>query len=231
MSEDSFQHWPDAASITSDQVPVEGFDPANGLRQYEYEPANDPDKVSTAKASAPPPAANEKKKRDEKSLPPKPPVQYVYQMPPQTQRPMMYYLQMPYACYPQSAAMPAPAYYGFPTQTASYWCGPAMPSGYVCVEPSAVAGAQDKAKVDDKGEDDKGDKKDDKSDKKDKNDKKAKKLEATKWQGRTKAEVKDDDMIIAKKEGAYGKRKIVPVGLDPDQPVWVVMSDSRLRIR
>lgn len=57
---------------------------------------------------------------------------------------------------------------------------------------------------------------------KDKDKDKPKPPSPRKWQGRTKAEVEEDDMKIAAKEGAYAARKVQPVGLAEDQVVWVV---------
>jgi hypothetical protein len=58
-----------------------------------------------------------------------------------------------------------------------------------------------------------------------------KKAEPMKWQGRTKAEVEEDNMRIAAKEGAYVARKVEPIGLTEDQPVWVVLGDGSHSLR
>lgn len=55
---------------------------------------------------------------------------------------------------------------------------------------------------------------------------KPKKASPRKWQGRTKAEVQEDNMKIAAREGAYEARKVEPVGLKEDQMVWVVEGDK-----
>ncbi|KAK5134749.1 hypothetical protein LTR08_006124 [Meristemomyces frigidus] len=52
-----------------------------------------------------------------------------------------------------------------------------------------------------------------------------------KWQGRTKAEVEEDNMKIASREGAYDKRKVVPVGMKDDQMMWVVELDGSHTLR
>lgn len=52
-----------------------------------------------------------------------------------------------------------------------------------------------------------------------------------KWQGRTKAEVAEDDMKIAAAQGAYAPRKVVPLGLADDQVVWVVEADGATVLR
>lgn len=53
----------------------------------------------------------------------------------------------------------------------------------------------------------------------------------TEWKGRTKAEVDEDNMKIAAKEDAYGKRKIQPVGVKEDQMFWVVELDGSHTLR
>jgi hypothetical protein len=116
----------------------------------------------------------------------------------------------PYICmpYPHLAAYPAPAYYGLPPQGMP---GYACPPGYgpMCVPITNPAPP--------KSEEPKKQKK--------------RKPEALKWQGRTKQEVEEDDMKIAAKEGAYEKRKVEPVGLAEDQPVWVVLEDGKHGLR
>ena len=51
------------------------------------------------------------------------------------------------------------------------------------------------------------------------------------WLGRTAAEVQEDNMKIAKKEGAYDKRKVEPVGVEDDQMFWVVETDESHTLR
>ncbi|KAI7163774.1 hypothetical protein KC316_g12926 [Hortaea werneckii] len=53
----------------------------------------------------------------------------------------------------------------------------------------------------------------------------------TEWKGRTKAEVDEDNMKIAAKGDAYGKRKIQPVGVKEDQMFWVVELDGSHTLR
>ncbi|GAB7329025.1 hypothetical protein MBLNU13_g00874t1 [Cladosporium sp. NU13] len=56
--------------------------------------------------------------------------------------------------------------------------------------------------------------------------------EATnKWQGRTRAEVEEDNLKIAAAENAWEKRKVVPVGLANDQMCWVVEVDDTYTVR
>ena len=60
---------------------------------------------------------------------------------------------------------------------------------------------------------------------------KPKKPELRKWQGRTKAEVEEDNMKIAKAQGANEQRKVEPVGLNADQMVWCVELDGNPTLR
>ena len=46
------------------------------------------------------------------------------------------------------------------------------------------------------------------------------------WLGRTKEQVEEDNMKIAKKEGAYDKRKMAPADASDDQYFWVVELDG-----
>lgn len=51
------------------------------------------------------------------------------------------------------------------------------------------------------------------------------------WVGRTKEEVEEDNMKIAKKQGAYDKRKMAPVDVKDDQYFWVVELDGKTTLR
>lgn len=54
---------------------------------------------------------------------------------------------------------------------------------------------------------------------------------ANKWQGRTKAEVEEDNTKIAADEKVWEKRKVVPTGLADDQMCWVVETDAGYTLR
>lgn len=58
-----------------------------------------------------------------------------------------------------------------------------------------------------------------------------KKPEVRKWQGRTKAEVEEDNMKIAKAEGACDARQVEPIGLKADQMVWIIEEDGSPTLR
>lgn len=51
------------------------------------------------------------------------------------------------------------------------------------------------------------------------------------WVGRTKAEVEEDNMKIAKNEGACDRRKVVPTGVKDDQMMWCVELDGTQTLR
>ena len=46
--------------------------------------------------------------------------------------------------------------------------------------------------------------------------------QANAWLGRTKAQVEEDNMKIAKREGASESRKVQPIGVKETQLFWVV---------
>ena len=108
--------------------------------------------------------------------------------------------------YPPQMAYPAPAYYGYPMAGANQGTAmPYCPPGYTTVyAPAAAPVVEEKPK---------------------------KKKSPRKWQGRTKAEVEEDNMKIAQREGAYAARKVEPVGLNEDQMVWVVEVDGTHTLR
>jgi hypothetical protein len=54
---------------------------------------------------------------------------------------------------------------------------------------------------------------------------------ANKWQGRTKAEVEEDNTKIAADDKVWEKRKVVPTGLPDDQMCWVVEADASYTLR
>lgn len=88
---------------------------------------------------------------------------------------------------------------------------PGYYGNYVTYPPAAVSPAEEK--------------------KPEKKEKKTKASSPRAWQGRTKAEVDEDNMKFAAREGAYDERKIAPVGLAPDQIVWVVELDGGNTLR
>lgn len=51
------------------------------------------------------------------------------------------------------------------------------------------------------------------------------------WMGRTKKQVEEDNMKIAKKQGANAKRKMAPMDVSDDQLFWVTGSDSEAELR
>lgn len=55
--------------------------------------------------------------------------------------------------------------------------------------------------------------------------------QANVYLGRTTAQVEEDNMKIAAREGAYGKRKVAPVDVKDDQMCWVVEIDGSHSLR
>lgn len=108
-------------------------------------------------------------------------------------------------CYPQPLAYPAPAYYGYPPQMQAPPYAPAQ--GFAQVGEDTTAPAEKKKK------------------------KKPKKASPRKWQGRTKAEVEEDNMKIAAREGVCAPRQVEPKGLKDDQMVWCVETDGSHTLR
>lgn len=51
------------------------------------------------------------------------------------------------------------------------------------------------------------------------------------WLGRTKAQVEEDNMKIAMREGATDKRKVAPVDAKDDQMMWCVETDGSHTLR
>ena len=161
------------------------------------------------------PANSEAKKAEPPAAAQAQPVPYVFQ-PPVAQpaappAPPAYAAPAPqfyggygYSAYVPHMAYPTPGYYGYPGGDMPY-----CPPGYTPVYHPAAPPAEEKKKEE----------------------KKAKKPELRKWQGRTKAEVEEDNMKIAKEEGAWDKRKVEPVGLATDQMVWCVEVDGGPTLR
>lgn len=195
-SSDDYEHFPDDSTQLSAPSAVSGYDSHNGLRQFEYQPAN-----------------GVKKKEDKESPKVAPPPPAVYQpvQPPQYQAQPVQYIHS-YSPYAPHMAYPAPAYYGYPQGGM-----PMCPPGYAPVYVPAPATAPAKDEKEEK-------KKEEKKPKKEK-------AEVKKWQGRTKAEVEEDNMKVANEEGAYDARKVEPVGLKADQMVWVVEGDGSHSLR
>ena len=205
---EDYEHWPDdATQLSAPSAAVSGYDSHNGLREWQYHPANE------VKAVAPVP-----EQPKVQPVQPVQPIPYAYQPPaPAQAAPQVQYV----TCYPPTQqytygypiqnggvpqmAYPAPAYYGYPMGGANQggampYCPPGFNPVYA---PAPAAAAEEKPK----------------------------KPEPRKWQGRTVAEVEEDNMKIAAREGAYAARKVQPVGLKEDQMVWVVEVDGSHTLR
>ena len=117
---------------------------------------------------------------------------------------MGYPSAVPYGYY-EPVGYPPPGYYGLPIQCAVSQPAPA----YIPIAGNGNEYEYAPAKAE----------------------KKVKSPKLHKWQGRTKAEVDEDNMLMAKREGAWDERKVEPVGLAPDQMVWCVETDGTNTLR
>lgn len=208
-----YEHWPEDSKYLSEtgSVAAPGYSSYNGLYSHVYEPVADKPKEKEA------PKEPEKPKECACAPPPPPPA-----VQPQVLQPPPYMscyptppMQMPYGAYGgygcppgMQMACPAPAYYGYPGGY-PYQMPGCAPTGYMCY-PSPLAPAEEE---------------------KPKKEEKPKELEPRKWQGRTKAEVQEDNMKVAAREGAYDARKVQPVGLKEEQMVWCVEVDGSQTLR
>lgn len=199
--DEDYEHWPDDDKLAAvSAAPAPRYDSHNGLYEHIYRPAGE------VKDAAPAP---DKPKQDA------PPLPKQYMPFPQ----MAYGGQMPYMAYP------APAYYGYGGGKAhSSRSLPRIRDEHPVLTTQVPYGAPPAyanyttAPADDKPTKD--------SKEKTKPKTKAKAPSPRKWQGRTKAEVEEDDMKIAASQGAYAERKVQPLGLADDQVVWVVEMDG-----
>ena len=144
----------------------------------------------------------------EKAPPPEPPkpeqqVTYCYAPPPQQPQPQQIQYMMPYQT--MQYAYPPQMVYPAPAYYGyPYQTQGFAPLGFAVYPPAPAAPVPEK---------------------------KPKELEVKKWQGRTKAEVEEDNMKIAQREGAYDARKVQPIGLKDDQMVWCVEVDGTHTLR
>lgn len=231
---DDYEHWPDDSKYwAKEAAPAPGYDDNNGLHSHSYLAAKGP---TPAKSASPSPAPSEKAKSEASGgeAAPAAPVAPSYFAP----HPM--YMPHPSSIAhtnPQFYSHPQPMYGAFPPQGYYTYAQPGMP---VIVPPSAPAppakakspkpvaaapvtsapapanyhvytpsfyGAATVAVEE------------------------PKQPQPNVWQGRTKAQVEEDNMKYAKSEGAYGKRKIAPVGLDDAQMCWVIELDGSHTLR
>lgn len=201
-----YEHWSDDSSDSgAASTVVSGHNASNGSHKWTYKPTDSPQKDARPAKTKP----AEPKPAKVKSEPMQP-----IAVPPQPQQPFQqstYYMvappQLQYAFNPyyQPYAYPAPAYYGL-AQPGVPLVSPDNAWTYQPVStPVEEEAAQPK--------------------------KKKAKHGVHAWQGRTKAEVEEDNMKIAMREGVYDERKVEPLGLKADQMVWCVEVDGTHTMR
>lgn len=215
-SED-YEHWPDDSKYWSkDAAPAPGYDENNGLHSHSYLAAKDP---SPAKSPSPEP---EKEKSDAGEQAPAPtvfaPQPLYYPAPSSLAHPNSQFYSHPQPMY---GAFPPAGYYTYaqpgppvivpapkpktPKPVAPQTSAPA-PANFHVYTP-AVIGAPAVAVEE------------------------PKQPQPNTWQGRTKAEVEEDNMKAAKKHGAWDARKVAPINMADEQLCWVIELDGSHTLR
>ncbi|EME43445.1 hypothetical protein DOTSEDRAFT_35705 [Dothistroma septosporum NZE10] len=214
-SSSDVEHWPDDNALyTQSAVPAPGYDGNNGLQHHAYLPpaASEAAKSDISAPRDPPPAAS----------------QIVYPQPVYyAQRPAHMMPQQPqyyshgqavytlptgqpqpvYYAAPPAGSPPAPQYYTYATAPASIAApapiatAPSKSANFHVYQPQTEKSA------------------------------KAGATEGNVWIGRTKQQVEEDNMKIAKKAGAYNGRKVAPVVDDDSQLFWVCEPDGSQSLR
>jgi hypothetical protein len=220
-SED-YEHWPDDSKYWSKEAAAvpssSGYDDNNGLQSHSYLAAKDP---SPAKSPSPAPSAASSKKDKSDAGDASAPDTFFAPQP-------MYYPQPSSIAHPnpQFYSHPQPMYGGFPPQGYYTYAQPGPPVVVPAPKPrlpkviAAASSAPAPANfhmyspamygvpVEE-----------------------AKQPQPNAWQGRTKAQVDEDNMKQAKAEGAWDKRKIAPLGLADEQMCWVIELDGSHTLR
>ena len=218
----SYEHWPDdfSSSRASSPVAVPGYDSHNGLRTHVYQFKKDPSPEPAASTKS---SSTAKEPEKPKPKPTEPRVIYVQAQPPQIQ-------QQAYTYYPSQYV------YGGPLQPHPVMMHKGQPVHYVY----AAAPAPDPAPAPAEKEEDEKEKPKKSSSpkmeftyvpKKCAPPEEKKKSSTNPWIGRTKAQVDEDNVKIAKQLGAYEKRKVAPTDAKNDQPFWVVETDGSHTLR
>ncbi|CZT21294.1 uncharacterized protein RCC_07157 [Ramularia collo-cygni] len=215
---DDYEHWPDDSKYWSkDAGAAPGYDDNNGLQSHSYLAAKSP-----PPAKSPSPAAEEEKSEAADDA---------------AAAPTFFAPQPLYIPQPSSLAHPTPQFYSHPQPM----YGAFPPQGYYTyaspVPPVVVAASKPKTpkpaaavitapapanyhvytpafhgapavEVEE-----------------------PKQPQPNVWQGRTKAQVQEDNMKYAKTEGAWDPRKVAPVGLADEQMCWVIELDGSHTLR
>ena len=216
MADENYEHWADgpssnssAGSSSARSRAVAGYTIHNGLRKFSYEPTNQ-DKNGPKADDAKSQKSKSSKSSKCKCAPPPKPKQEVEPAPAPTQtialQPSYYttggYPIMQYAPMAQQMTYSVPAFYGYPQ------AGVPMQICLPAVAPAVFKETQEKPRIKPKV-----------------------KPEPLVWQGRSMAEVEEDNMKIAQREGVCDSRKVEPKGLADDQLVWCVETDGSHTLR
>lgn len=217
-ADDDYEHWPDDSKYWSKEAaPAPGYDENNGLHSHSYLPGKDP---SPAKSPSPPSESEKAKSEASASVAP------TFYAPQPLYMPQPSSIAHPN---PQFYSHPQPMYGGFPPQGYYTYAQPGLPVIVPAPQPksrppvAAVTSAPKPANfqwytpgfygaapaaVEE-----------------------PKQPQPNTWQGRTKAQVEEDNMKAAKTEGVWDKRKVAPVGLADEQMCWVIELDGSHTLR
>jgi len=216
MADEDYEHWADepssrssAGSSSAPSAAATGYTIHNGLRKFSYSPTNqkkDEPKADDAKSQK----SKSSKSSKCKCAPPPEPKQEIEPAPTPEQavalQPSYYtmggYPVMQYAPMAQQLAYSVPAFYGYPQ------AGVPMQICLPAITPAVPEVPKEKPKIKPKV-----------------------KAEPLTWQGRSKAEVEEDNMKIAQREDVCDSRKVEPKGLADDQLVWCVETDGSHTLR
>lgn len=207
------EHWPDDFRSSRSSSPVTSLS-QNNLRTHTYQAKKDPspEPAASAKSSA-------KDKEIDQPKPAEPRVIYVQGQPLQ-------------ACPEAYTYYPSQYVYGGPLQPQPIMVhnGQSVQYVYAAAPATAPAAAEKKEKEEKPKKSSPANKEFTYVPKKSEPEEK-KKPSTNPWIGRTKAQVDEDNVKIAKQLGAYEKRKVAPTDAKDDQPFWVVENDGSHTLR
>ncbi|KAK4623310.1 uncharacterized protein CLAFUR5_07387 [Fulvia fulva] len=217
-SSSDIEHWPDDDALYAQPAaPAPGYDGNNGLNHHSYLPpvSEAPKSDISAPRDAPPapsqivyPQPIYYAQHPAHMMPQQPQPQYyshgqaVYAMPPGQPQPVYY-------AAPPAGPRPAPQYYTYATAPVPT---PAPAPAPASAKPAKSANFHVYQPMSEKSE-------------------KAAVSDGNMWLGRTKQQVEEDNMKIAKKAGAYDKRKIAPIVEDDNTLFWVNELDKTQTVR
>jgi hypothetical protein len=225
-SED-YEHWPDDSKYWSKEAPAApGYDENNGLHSHSYLAAKD---AAPAKSESPTPEKEAEAQPEPAAAPTVYAPQPIYGgFPPTIAHPGAQFYSHPQAMY---GAFPPQGYYTYaqpgppvvvaapkpkaktPEPVAAPATSAPAPANFHVYTPSfsvvPVEGVVAAAVAVEE----------------------PKQPQPNTWQGRTKAQVEEDNMKFAKSEGVWDKRKVAPIGLADEQMCWVIELDGSHTLR